>query len=882
MLMRNIAFDFSTITNVTVFVSTKTKPAMVEIKKALYTDFAKQNRIICFYLTLFSLLGLTSTQKIEAQGISSGVTFNWSDTQASVSDPATISSIEINGLDYNTFVVPSTYELTRLGPGGHSENNIWMNGSLFMAGSDSANWNAEAIKAYQSINLNHYFQSQNNGDNFCENMGAVATTDAQIQTIQYNPGIPSNPDGILAVTERGGNNCLYVELYGIPATGGAEQLLGSTFIRNQGNLNGVGAQAPPLSNSDYWRSGRNNENGQVIGIALFELSNLAPVGSTITSIQYLGATNDHGDGKFFLMQTYAVDDTFESGFDEVFNGDVGANDNVPVNSLYSTISMPSDGSLIFNPDGSFAYTPNPSFIGTDTFSVQVCLPAPNQAVCNTSTVSITVNPSPSELNIDDASAQEGDDLIFTITNSAPVSQPIVIDLSYSNTTTTDSDYNGSASVILPANASSISFNVASVDDAIIEPTETFEVVISTTNPVATITDDTGIGTITDNNLNAGDGIAFANNLIVTEGIDDFAVFNVTLTGVISENVTVDYTTNEGSALNPGDFMTTAGMLTFTPTESSLDIQVPITDDSVIEMQEAFSVTLSNIQSNLSIGFADGNTTNTANGIINDDDMVEIMVNPYEETITMICGDEVPEVPTLVFTGGCGNYTVDFTEVEDFSTGTDDFLIVRTWNVTDSCGNTASFQQIIFVLQRERSMIEIDICTEDLVIDLIDSLPNGFDTNGTFTVMQGDVTLEGSLFDPNGLELGEYLISYESTVSSCNYFADFVINVNADCLPCDINDLIVSKTITINGDGINDFFEITGLEDCGYTYSVQIFNRWGTMIYESQEYRNNWEGNAPGGSFGMHSTVPTGTYYYIIAVSDTEIQPINGYIYIGAN
>jgi len=259
-----------------------------------------------------------------------------------------------------------------------------------------------------------------------------------------------------------------------------------------------------------------------------------------------------------------------------------------------------------------------------------------------------------------------------------------------------------------------------------------------------------------------------------------------------------------------------------------------------------------------------------------------MVEPYEETITILCGDDIPEVPTLIFTGGCGNFTVDFTEVEDFSAGTDDFSIVRTWDVTDACGNTASFQQIIFVVQRERGSIEIDICTEDEAIDLVDLLPTGFDTTGIFTVTQGDVILNGSTFESNGLELGEYMITYESITATCNYFADFVIRVNADCVPCDINDLIVSKTITINGDGINDVFEITGLEDCGYTYDLKVFNRWGTMIYESQDYRNNWAGNSPGGSFGSNTTVPTGTYYYIIALSDTEIKPINGYIYIGSN
>lgn len=342
-----------------------------------------------FIPTLLLLFSISLTWG-QATSIRSGVTFNWANAQSALSDPANLQSITINGNDYTTFVVPSSYEMTRLGPGGDVENNIWNNGSRIVTGSDAANWETEALNAYQSLNLNHYFQSNQNGRNFCGNFTVLSTTDAQIQTISYNPGIPSNPDGVIAVTERGGNNCMYIELYGIPVGGGPEQMLGSTFIRNETNLTGVGPQAAPTTNSDYWSSGRNNENGQVIGIALYELSELAPVGSIITSIRYMGATNDHGDGKFFLMQTYAEDDSLRIKLDREGNGNIAENDLVPAGSTYTLLSNPTNGTLVFNPDGSFNYIPNPGFTGNDTFEYQVCLPAPNTGVCDTGTAIIVI------------------------------------------------------------------------------------------------------------------------------------------------------------------------------------------------------------------------------------------------------------------------------------------------------------------------------------------------------------------------------------------------------------------------------------------------------------------------------------------------------------
>ena len=355
--------------------------------KKTYSSIFFSTTIPIFCVVLFSAVQTISGQ---ANSIRTGATFNWADTQANLSDPANLESITIDSQVYNTFVVPSNYEMTRLGTGGHTGNNIRLNGTQVLGSSSAVNWNSEALNAYQSLNLNHYFESNSNGDNFCENYSAIATNVSQIQTIRYSPGIPSNPNGVLAVTERGGNNCIYIELWGIPVGGGAEQLLGETFVRNQGNLTGVGPQAPPSNNSDYWSSGRNNENNQIIAVALYNLSELAPTGSIITSIRYLAATNDNGDGKFFLMQTYAEDDTLRIKLDREGNGDIAANDMVPTGSTYTLSSGTSNGTLTFNPDGTFNYIPNPGFTGNDTFEYQVCLPAPNTAVCDSGTAIIII------------------------------------------------------------------------------------------------------------------------------------------------------------------------------------------------------------------------------------------------------------------------------------------------------------------------------------------------------------------------------------------------------------------------------------------------------------------------------------------------------------
>ncbi|MEQ9188790.1 MAG: gliding motility-associated C-terminal domain-containing protein [Cryomorphaceae bacterium] len=69
----------------------------------------------------------------------------------------------------------------------------------------------------------------------------------------------------------------------------------------------------------------------------------------------------------------------------------------------------------------------------------------------------------------------------------------------------------------------------------------------------------------------------------------------------------------------------------------------------------------------------------------------------------------------------------------------------------------------------------------------------------------------------------------------------------------------------NGDGVNDFFIIDRIENYPNA-SVQIFNRWGNLIFESPSgYTTPWNGTYKGKS------LPVGTYYYVIDLNDPVIS-----------
>ena len=78
--------------------------------------------------------------------------------------------------------------------------------------------------------------------------------------------------------------------------------------------------------------------------------------------------------------------------------------------------------------------------------------------------------------------------------------------------------------------------------------------------------------------------------------------------------------------------------------------------------------------------------------------------------------------------------------------------------------------------------------------------------------------------------------------------------NIVCIPTELR-LFVPNSFTPNGDGINDIFLPKGIFVS--EYNLQIFNRWGEKLFESDDLNKGWDG-----SF-KNKVCQLGTYYYQI-------------------
>jgi len=102
--------------------------------------------------------------------------------------------------------------------------------------------------------------------------------------------------------------------------------------------------------------------------------------------------------------------------------------------------------------------------------------------------------------------------------------------------------------------------------------------------------------------------------------------------------------------------------------------------------------------------------------------------------------------------------------------------------------------------------------------------------------------------------GEYEFAWTITNGVCPE--------ESDAVKITVNRLFIPSGFSPNGDKINDFFEIKGINDI--SNELIIINSGGNEIYRQKNYQNDWDG-----TYKTGEELPDGTYYYIFYIFDTD-------------
>ena len=257
-------------------------------------------------------------------------------------------------------------------------------------------------------------------------------------------------------------------------------------------------------------------------------------------------------------------------------------------------------------------------------TVRVTLSNPVNVTLNDSEGILTITDDDTEptISIADSTIPNENGVVrtTTVTLSAASEKTITVDYATADgTATAANDYiSATGTLSFAPNETSKTVDFTIVQDSLDEVDETFNIGLS--NPTnATIADATGIVTITDDEGTPTLSVA---HVTTSDETATNLVATITLSGVSSQTVTVNYATATGTATAGADYTSASGTLTFNAGDTSKTVNIPILADTTDEENETFTFTLSSAL-NATISSSSGVGTMT---ITDDDAAPTISIN----------------------------------------------------------------------------------------------------------------------------------------------------------------------------------------------------------------------------------------------------------------
>jgi gliding motility-associated-like protein len=99
----------------------------------------------------------------------------------------------------------------------------------------------------------------------------------------------------------------------------------------------------------------------------------------------------------------------------------------------------------------------------------------------------------------------------------------------------------------------------------------------------------------------------------------------------------------------------------------------------------------------------------------------------------------------------------------------------------------------------------------------------------------------------------------------------------DCIATPEN-FFIPDGFSPNGDGTNDFFQIQNIEFVYPNYTIEIFNRYGNVLFMGDVNKPAWDGKNTNSNF-ISGDSATGVYFYIINYNKDNLPPLQGQLYL---
>lgn len=236
-----------------------------------------------------------------------------------------------------------------------------------------------------------------------------------------------------------------------------------------------------------------------------------------------------------------------------------------------------------------------------------------------------------------------------------------------------------------------------------------------------------------------------------------------------------------------------------------------------------------------------------------------------------------QTSAVAITGGTGNFVIPGTLLS-----TEGALIITVNDVISVVNPCSSGGGLIPPLTVEIAAPQTpqliaggnEFCKEDnpTVGDLIANIST------TQPIVWYDAPQSGNVIANDTLLQDGVTYYAASVVGSCESSVRLEVTVVLNT--CDEDDIVIPDGFSPNDDGINDEFVVVNLPERYPNFRMQIYNRYGNILYTGNSSTPNWNGRAEDSGVTVGGgLVPVGVYFYIIEFNDGNRKPLQGRLYL---
>lgn len=212
-------------------------------------------------------------------------------------------------------------------------------------------------------------------------------------------------------------------------------------------------------------------------------------------------------------------------------------------------------------------------------------------------------------------------------------------------------------------------------------------------------------------------------------------------------------------------------------------------------------------------------------------------------------------------------------------GTTTFTILNLLDPITSCGTaSATLPTVDFEVEQAPTPELItegnSFCMDDnaTIADLTSNIINAAHITWYDALEDGTAYSE----DTNLVDGTTYYAS-NSTTNGCTTGVRLAVTVSLES--CEPLDIIIPDGFSPNGDNINDDFFIRNLRELYPNFKLQIYNRYGNILYKGDANTPDWDGTSSQGRELGRGVLPVGVYFYILELKDTNNKTIQGRVYL---